>query len=294
MSNKAISINRVTFKYKNCDEFAIKDISFDINEGDFLLLVGYSGSGKSTLLKTMNGLIPHFYSGTFGGSITIFGENVKDTTTAQLSRKVGFVFQNPENQLSNLTVEREIAFPLENFGFPRDEIRARIDEIIELFDLEKIRNQSPFSISGGEQQLTAIAAAFVLDPKILILDEVTAHLSPKTANNILDKLAELNANYNKTIIISEHRLDRCLKYASKIAYLEGGMLKTFGTTREVLSNKNYPEEMLPKIPSLFLKLTNEIDTLKIQSNVYKEKFIHSEIPLTVKDFIHTLKGGSSD
>ncbi|MBN1328768.1 MAG: ABC transporter ATP-binding protein [Candidatus Heimdallarchaeota archaeon] len=291
MSNKAISLNRITFKYKNCDEFALKNVSFDINEGDFLLLVGYSGSGKSTLLKTINGLIPHFYSGTFGGAITLFGEDISETTTAQLAQKVGFVFQNPENQLSNLTVEREIAFPMENFGIPREEIRNRVEEIIELFNLEKIRNQSPFNISGGEQQLTAIAAAFVLDPKILILDEVTAHLSPKMANIILNKLTELNNKYHKTIILSEHRLDRCLKYINKIAYLEKGILKVFGSTREVLLNKNYPIEMLPKIPNFYLRLVEDIEMLETVSEKYKNQFKQNELPLSVDDFIDIIKGG---
>ncbi|HUT79670.1 MAG TPA: ABC transporter ATP-binding protein [Candidatus Bathyarchaeia archaeon] len=290
MANKAISLNRVTFKYKNSDEFALKNVSLDINEGDFLLLVGFSGSGKSTLLKTINGLIPHFYSGTFGGTISVLGEDIAETNTAQLAQKVGFVFQNPENQLSNLTVEREIAFPMENFGLPREEIRNRVEEMIELFNLEQIRNQSPFAISGGEQQLTAIAAAFVLDPKILILDEVTAHLSPKIANIILNKLAELNTKYNKTIILSEHRLDRCLKYTKKIAYLEKGMLKVFGNTRDVLLSKNYPEELLPKIPGLYLRLSKEIDTFKKLTVNYREQFKESELPLTVTDFIQIIKG----
>jgi energy-coupling factor transporter ATP-binding protein EcfA2 len=286
--NNSVSLDQVTFKYKNSQDFAIQNISLDISAGDFVLLVGYSGSGKSTLLKTINGLIPHFHAGSFGGKIFIDDKDIIESSTAQLAKEVGFVFQNPENQLSALTVEREIAFPLENFGYPREEIVSRVDELIELIGLEEIRYKSPFSISGGEQQLTAIAAALSLDPQILILDEVTAHLSPKSALKILTKLSELNTKHRKTIIISEHRLDRCIHFASKMIYLENGFLRVEGSINDVLSSEKYPSDLLPKIPKLYSqfkeKLIQETQNKKIQSF-----FESTRIPLLSDEFIVILK-----
>ncbi|NHJ47611.1 MAG: ABC transporter ATP-binding protein [Asgard group archaeon] len=281
---KAVSLSQVTFKYRNSDSLAIKNVSLDIDEGDFVLLVGYSGSGKSTLLKTINGLIPHFHAGSFGGDILIFDENVSESNTAQLAKKVGFVFQNPENQISALTVEREVAFPLENFGYPREEIITRVDELIKFMGLEEIRFKSPFSISGGEQQLTAIAAALALDPPILILDEVTAHLSPKSAQKILTKLSQLNKDYNKTIIISEHRLDRCIHFVSKMVYLEQGILKASGSVDEVLKNKSYPKNLLPAIPKIHFQFQDLVDGSKKKDTT----------PLTIEDFISSIKNMRGD
>jgi energy-coupling factor transporter ATP-binding protein EcfA2 len=274
----AVRIDNVSFKYRNSDSFAVRRVSFEVNSGEFILLAGFSGSGKSTLLKCLNGLIPHFHAGSFGGNVEIFGQNTLELETTQLANQVGFVFQNPENQISNLTVEREIAFPLENFGTPREEIISRVNELIELLNLEDLRYKSPHSISGGEQQLTAIAAALALNPPILILDEVTAHLSPKSAIRILELLNELNKKHNKTIIISEHRLDRCLHFADKLALMEKGQLKIFDKVQAVFRNKDFPKVMLPKIPSLFLKLNEKIDF-----NINDKA-----IPLTVEEFLNVL------
>ncbi|MHA1630521.1 MAG: energy-coupling factor ABC transporter ATP-binding protein [Candidatus Heimdallarchaeota archaeon] len=286
-----IELKNVTFKYKNCDKFALENVNFQVAQGDFVLLVGYSGSGKSTLLKTLNGLIPHFYSGLFGGDVKLFGESIAEKKTAQLAKTIGFVFQNPENQLSALTVEREIAFPLENFAIPRQEIRRRVDEIIALLDLEKIQDKSPFAISGGEQQLTAIGSALALDPPILVFDEITSHLSPQSATKIIKKIAELNREQGKTVILSEHRLDRNLQYVTKIAYIESGQLKAFGPPREVLHNKNYPLELYPRITSLYEQLKKVTDNFAILPEKHRKQLLAVPEPLTIDDFLLFIKGG---
>ncbi|RLI70033.1 ABC transporter ATP-binding protein [Candidatus Heimdallarchaeota archaeon] len=286
-----IELKNVTFKYKNCDKFALENVNFQVAQGDFVLLVGYSGSGKSTLLKTLNGLIPHFYSGLFGGDVKLFGESIAEKKTAQLAKTIGFVFQNPENQLSALTVEREIAFPLENFAIPRQEIRRRVNEIIALLDLEKIQDKSPFAISGGEQQLTAIGSALALDPPILVFDEITSHLSPQSATKIIKKIAELNREQGKTVILSEHRLDRNLQYVTKIAYIESGQLKAFGPPREVLHNKNYPLELYPRITSLYEQLKKVTDNFAILPEKHRKQLLAVPEPLTIDDFLLFIKGG---
>lgn len=284
MSEIAVKFENVYFKYKNRPSYALSNISFGINKGDFVILVGYSGSGKSTLLKCINGLIPNFYSGYFGGKVLIDGRNTLDTEVAKLAKKVGFVFQNPENQLSSLSVEQEVAFPLENFGTPVKEMKSRVQELLQLLKLENIRNKSPFNISGGEQQLTAIAAALALDPAILVLDEVTAHLSPKSAMEILALLKELNQKFQKTIIISEHRLDRCLACANKLIYLEKGEIQAFGDPRNVLQERNFPKELLPKIPAIY----NKIRQHSLQSDEISQ-VDSSFYPLTVQEIMKVLQ-----
>ncbi|NHJ04946.1 MAG: ABC transporter ATP-binding protein [Candidatus Heimdallarchaeota archaeon] len=278
MTETAINITKVSFKYRNGITFAIQEVTMEILKGEFILLAGYSGSGKSTLLRCINGLIPHFYSGRFGGKVNVMGTNTLETSTPHLAEKVGFVFQNPENQISNMTVEREIAFPLENFGIPKEKIITRVEEIIDLLDLERIRFKSPVEISGGEQQLTSIGAALALDPPILVLDEVTAHLSPKSAYKILDLLYELNKKHDKTILLTEHRLDRCINYVDKLAFLKEGRLLGFGHPSEIFYEENFPQEMLPKIPSIYMKLHKEFC-------VSKENF-----PLTVEDLTKIIGG----
>ena len=283
LTKLAVKIDKVSFKYRDSDVFAIKNISMDVEEGDFVLLVGHSGSGKSTLLKCINNLIPYFHSGAYAGKVHLLGKEIDDTQTALLAKQIGFVFQNPENQLSALTVEREIAFPLENFGVPREEIIQRIEELIDLLNLHDIRYKSPFNISGGEQQLTAIAAALALNPPILVLDEVTANLSPKSAQKILTILKNLNKDYGKTIIISEHRLDRCIDFVNKIACLVNAELKVYNETALALQNPKYPKELLPKIPSLYFQLRE-----KLGEDVFNG-IIDEEIPLTPATFMKTIK-----
>lgn len=283
MANLAVKIEKVSFKYRDSEVFAIKNISMDVDEGDFVLLVGHSGSGKSTLLKCINNLIPYFHSGAYAGKVYLQDEEIGDTQTALLAKQIGFVFQNPENQLSALTVEREIAFPLENFGIPRDEILKRVNEIIEVLGLQDIRHKSPFNISGGEQQLTAIAAALALDPPILVLDEVTANLSPKSAQKILTILRHLNKDFGKTIIISEHRLDRCIDFVDKIACIVNAELKVYKETKLALLDPNYPKELLPKIPALVFLLKEKLG----EDNF--SKIMDEEIPLTPTAFMKAIK-----
>ena len=283
MANSAVKIEKVSFKYRDSDVFAIKNISMDVEEGDFVLLAGHSGSGKSTLLKCINNLIPYFHSGAYAGKVYLQEKEIDDTQTALLAKQIGFVFQNPENQLSALTIEREIAFPLENFGIPRDEIRKRVDEIIELLGLQNIRYKSPFNISGGEQQLTAIAAALALDPPILVLDEVTANLSPKSAQKILLILKNLNKDFNKTIIISEHRLDRCIDFANKIACIVNAELHVYKETELALQDPKYPKELLPKIPSLVFQLREKLGEENFS------KIMDERIPLTPTAFLKAIK-----
>jgi energy-coupling factor transporter ATP-binding protein EcfA2 len=288
LAEPIVECKNITFKYRHGEDFAIKNISFTIEKGDFVIVMGYSGCGKSTLLKAINGLVPNFYPGSYGGKVTTLGIETTEIETAKLADRVGFVFQNPENQLSNLTVEQEIAFPLENFGYPREQMKKRIDEIISLLNLESIRYKSPFKISGGEQQLTAIGAALALDPPILILDEVTAHLSPQKSQEILQLLHQLNTEYQKTIILSEHRLDRMLSYATKLIFMEKGSLMAIGKPRELIKQGKIPVELMPKLPRLFQKFVDSYSSIEPKTKATLES-LDFTTPLTNKEFLGNLR-----
>ncbi|MEA2069974.1 MAG: ABC transporter ATP-binding protein [Asgard group archaeon] len=272
-----IELQNVYFKYRSLASLAIENISMEVQAGDFVLIAGYSGSGKSTLLKCINGLIPHFHAGSFGGKVTVFGKNTLETQPSLLAEKIGFVFQNPENQISNTTVEREIAFPMENFAVPIEQMKDRIAELLHLFNIEDLRKKSPFELSGGEQQLVAIASALALNPSVLILDEATAHLAPDNALKLLEFLHILNKKHGKTIILSEHRLDHCLPYATKLGFMKEGKLIIYNDVRTVL-NSNDLLPLLPTIPWLYhqIMLKKEIDT--------SQYLVKNSPPITIKEF----------
>jgi energy-coupling factor transporter ATP-binding protein EcfA2 len=180
-----IKFSNFHFRYKGNEEYAVKNINLKIESNKFILLAGETGSGKTSLIRCMNGLIPQFYAGYYKGSVEISGKNTTETSISSLSEDIGIVFQNPENQLIAMNVEHEIAFGLENLGFSRDIIKERIEEVVEITEIENIMDKAPFEISGGEQQRVAIASILVLEPKIIVLDEPTANLDPFFAQKII-------------------------------------------------------------------------------------------------------------
>jgi energy-coupling factor transporter ATP-binding protein EcfA2 len=206
----------------------------NIIEGSFILITGPSGCGKTTLLRTFNGLIPNFYPGDFKGEVRIYGLNVTEHRTFELAKYVGMVFQDPENQLLTLSVERDIAFGLENLGMKREEIRERVDWALEVVGIERLRDKAPYELSGGEQQKVAIAAAIAMQPKILVLDEPLSNLDPLSARSIVKLLEELRNKLKLTIIVSEHRLDLLSKYADTIYIMKSGNIIASGPPKEIL------------------------------------------------------------
>ncbi|MEJ2048011.1 MAG: ABC transporter ATP-binding protein [Dehalococcoidia bacterium] len=171
-----ISIEDLTFTYSGSDHPALKNISLKIGEGEFVLVTGPSGGGKSSLGRCLNGLIPHFYGGKIYGRVLVSGLDTRNHSTKELAGKVGFVFQDPENQLVSLDVEREIAFGLENLAFPRDLIAKRVEESLDALGIASLRYRQLSELSGGEKQKVGIASVLALHPTILILDEPTSEL----------------------------------------------------------------------------------------------------------------------
>jgi energy-coupling factor transporter ATP-binding protein EcfA2 len=214
----------------------LKDLSLRIEEGAFVLVIGPSGAGKSTLLRCINGLVPHFYGGTIEGRVRVAGRDPVALAPRGMSETVGFVFQDPEAQAVVDVVEDELAFAMENLGFPEETMRVRIEEALDQLHIAPLRRRPLSSLSGGERQRVAIASVLTLQPQVLVLDEPTSQLDPQAAEEVLDALVKLNHDLGLTIVLSEHRLERVVQYADRVIYMPGsGQAPLAGPPRHVLA-----------------------------------------------------------
>lgn len=276
-----IKFEDFSFKYDQAQDFVLKDIKLNIESGKFILLCGITGSGKTSLVRAMNGLIPQFYHGEIKGDVFVKGKNTKYVPTSTLSRDVGLVFQNPENQLIAMNVEREIAFGPENIGIPWDEMDSRIKECIKITDIEHLRKKAPFEISGGEQQRVAIASILALQPEIIIFDEPTSLLDPKSAIQILNLLKKILLEKKiSTIIVIEHRLDIVLPLADEVILIDKGRIIEHGEAHNVINGEKFLNSgvNIPKCVSVFQKLMKQnIFTGKLPISIEETKNLINSI-----------------
>ncbi|MGC8621989.1 MAG: ABC transporter ATP-binding protein, partial [Caldisphaera sp.] len=248
--SEIIKFENLSWRYLGTKEKALNNINFTINRGEFLVLAGANDSGKTSLLMCINGLIPHTLRGIMEGKITVDGIDTQKSNTQVLSEKVGYVFSDPESQFLTMTVEEEIAYSLENAGLPLDEIRDRIKWAMEVVNLSsEYLNKAPYELSGGQKQRVAIASVIARRPPILVLDEPTSQVDPIGKTEILDVIKNIHDNYNMTVVIAEHRFDRLMKLASRIALLKKGEIKKamqpeefFSDPKELISHGIYPPE----------------------------------------------------
>jgi len=232
-----IETKNLTYTYPGGTKPSINGVTIKVEKGDFVLITGPSGCGKTTLCRCFNGLIPHFYQGELKGEITVAEMDVTKHPTYEMAKHVGLVFQNPENQLFALSIEKDVAFGLENLGVPREEMRQRVDWALNLTGIYDLRERSPHEVSGGQQQRVAIASVLAMQPKIIVLDEPTSFLDPLSAEKIFEVIHELNQKLGITVVLVEHRLDLTAKYANHIIIMDEGKVCSDGETREVLSNE---------------------------------------------------------
>ncbi len=231
-----IQIQDFSFTYKNGENPALQEISLTVPDGGFLGIIGPAGAGKTTLARAIAGIIPHHYPGDFYGSVTVNGLDTVDSKIVDLSRLVGMVFQDVESQIISPLVEDELLYGLENFGVPREEIPGRMEEALAKVGVSDLRERSIASLSGGQRQKVAIASIIALKPKILVLDEPTGELDPRSSRQIFSLLKELNEEQGITVILIEQKIMLLCEFARQLAVLSKGRIIRQGETRDVLSH----------------------------------------------------------
>ena len=231
-------IENVNYKYPLEEKQALKNINIEIKKGEFWAVIGKNGSGKTTFCNMLRRFVPDFYKGELTGKITLEDKELKDYSQKELVQKIGFVFQNPFTQISGVkdTVFEEIAYGLENLGLKKEEIIFKVEKILKLLEIEKLRDRNPYDLSGGQKQRVALASIIAMNPDILVIDEPTSQLDPKGTEDIF-KIINLMANEGKTIILVEHKLELIAEYAQNILVLDEGEIILSGKAEEVLNNK---------------------------------------------------------
>ncbi len=219
-----VEIEDLTYWYPRAERPALEDINLQVEKGEFILLTGPTGCGKTSLMRLFNGLIPHFHGGRMRGMVKVGGRDTTDVKPRELALQVGMVFQDAEDQLVSTTVEREITFGLENAGLPASTIAKRLEEMLAGLGLSRLRRSFIPELSGGETQKVVLASILALHPRLLVLDEPTSQLDPLSAEDLLTVVRRIHEETGTTVVMSEHRLERCYHYATRVVYMESGRI----------------------------------------------------------------------
>jgi len=273
-----VEVRGLTYSYPNASAPALKDVNFNIGEGEFVLLTGPSGCGKTTFCRCINGLVPHFYNGDMKGEVVVDGLSTLDHEIVELAQKAGLIFQNPDNQIFALTVEKDVAFGLENLGVPKQRMVEEIDRVLSLVGIQQLKERGTHELSGGQKQRLTIAGILAMHPKVIVMDEPTSFLDPLGAKKIFDVLAALNREHGMTIILIEHRMDLAVKYVNRIIIFDEGKVVKDGSPGEIF----YSDETrligvgIPRVVELSRRLKNR--GLNIEG-----------VPLTSEELLARLK-----
>jgi energy-coupling factor transport system ATP-binding protein len=256
-----ITFQNVTLIYPYVQRTIFENLSFEVPEGEFVLIMGDTGAGKSTLLKLMNGLVPHHTGGIFSGTITIDGRDTALHKPRELVDLIAIVGQNPSLGFVTDTVEEELVFGMESLGISAEVMRKRVEDTLDLLALAPLRNRKLASLSGGEQQRVAIASVLTMNPKVLLLDEPTSALDPIAAEEVLATLSRLVHDLGITVIIAEHKLERVLQFIDRVIYVQDQNTVSIGSPEAILKDS----AIAPPIIQLSRALNS------------------SEVPMTVRD-----------
>ncbi|MGZ5326027.1 MAG: ABC transporter ATP-binding protein [Solirubrobacterales bacterium] len=230
-----LRIEGLGYRYPEADRDSLAGIDVEIAPGEFVVLAGRSGSGKSTLLRAACGLVPHFHGGEFTGRVELGGFDTRESGPAELAADVGFVSQDPESQAVSTTVASEIGLPLELRGEPAPARARAVEEVALALAIPHLLRRPIDSLSGGELQRVAIAAALAPRPALILLDEPTSQLDPVAGDELIWLLRRLNEEWGVAVLLCEHRLERCLAAADRVVAMQEGGIGFDGGPREFLS-----------------------------------------------------------
>ena len=265
-----IKIENLSVQYLEQEDKALDGISLEVNEGEFVAILGAHGAGKTTLCLSINGIVPNMINADMFGKIEVAGEVPPKIPVREVASKVGSVFDNPEFQMSQLTVFEEVALGLQNLGVEKDTIIENITRSLELVGLAGFEERSPFEISGGQQQRLAMASALSMKPQILVLDEPTSNLDPIGKEEVFTVTRKMNQEEGLTVIIAEHEVEVIAEYADKVILLEEGKITQMGT----------PEELFPSIVNIQSDVGVRIPQITDFASKIPDKF-KGTIPVTV-------------
>lgn len=248
MTEPIIRIDIDRFAYAGTDEPALRDIHLEIMPGEYVAVIGLNGAGKTTLGLTLNGVIPSMLGGDLEGSVVVGGLDVADYPVREMSKLVGMVFDNPEFQMSQMSVAEEVALGLENTGTSYEEMRRIIPATLELVGLAGFEDRSPLGLSGGQQQRLAIASVLAMQPKILIMDEPTSNLDPIGKQEVFEIAARLNREDGMTVIVIEHEVEVLAQYADRVLVVHEGTVVLNGPPADIMARVDELRELGLRAP----------------------------------------------
>jgi energy-coupling factor transporter ATP-binding protein EcfA2 len=237
-----IQVEAFSYSYPLTTIPALHEVNLEVQEGEFIAIIGANGAGKSSLCLGIAGFLHHHFHGQIEGRVLFKGKSVDDASLGEWIRHVGLVFQNPFTQLSSskLTVYEEIAFGLENLGTPRDEMIHRIDKVMEFTRISDLADRSPYALSGGQQQRLALASILAMEPSVLVLDEPTSQLDPIGTREVFQSIKDLSAS-GVTVLMAEHKLEWVAEFADRVVVMHNGEIRLQGKPGEVLTSSLLPE-----------------------------------------------------
>ena len=228
-----IQFDDCSFRYKGGEQYALRNISLEIADGEFAGVTGASGAGKTTFTYMVSGLVPHHFAGDFYGAVKVNGQDTVEVKPEILARMVGEVFQDIDSQMVASVVEDEVLFGMENFGVPKEEIGRRLEETLSLLGIADLRRRQISSLSGGQKQKVAIAAILAMQPEIILLDEPTGELDPESSVMIFEILQKLNRDFGKTVVVVEQKIMLLCSYVHRVILLDHGKVAFDGPAASV-------------------------------------------------------------
>ncbi len=232
-----VEIEGLSYHYPHTDQPALRDLGLQVEEGEFLAIIGANGAGKSTLCYTLTGFVPHFFQGKMEGRVNVAGLETGEHSLEDIVLVAGLVFQNPFNQISGakFTVHEEVAFGLENLGVPREQMHPRVGRALALAGISDLADRSPYALSGGQQQRVALASMLVMEPRLLVLDEPTSQLDPIGSREVFTVIREMSRG-GITVVMAEHKLEWVATFADRVVALADGQVVLNGPPAEVLTS----------------------------------------------------------